>query len=119
MNKNAQLIMDIVQASKEHPTAEKIYFLAKQISPKIVMATVYNNLNRLVEEKKLRRLKILGHTDRYDKATRHDHMSCVVCGKIVDVNLEDMSEKLRSATGENIITYDLNISYICSDCKSK
>ena len=45
MTKNAKLIMDIINASYDHLTAEQIHFQLKSENVKISMATVYNSLS--------------------------------------------------------------------------
>ena len=42
MTKNAEMIMNIINASYDHLTAEQIYFQLKNETVKISMATVYN-----------------------------------------------------------------------------
>ncbi len=115
--KNGELIEKLVVESTKHPTAEQIYLQAKEIAPNIVMATVYNNLNRLVEEGKLRRIQVAGGGVRYDKPTRHEHIICMRCGAIKDVAIGDMLPFLRDKTGEEILDYELIFHYLCPACR--
>ena len=46
--------MEIVSASRSHMTAEEIFDALRQTYPKVVLATVYNNLNRLWQENLIR-----------------------------------------------------------------
>ena len=48
MTRNGEQILDIINRSTDHLTAEQIFFQMKQIAPKIVLATVYNNLLSLI-----------------------------------------------------------------------
>ena len=48
MTRNGEQILDIINRSTDHLTAEQIFFQMKQIAPKIVLATVYNNLNMFI-----------------------------------------------------------------------
>ena len=98
MTKNGKMIMEIIYASEEHLTAEQIFLRAKEQAPRIVLATIYNNLNALVAEGMVRRVKLDGSPDRYDRTTRHDHLVCDRCGRLTDVHLEDLSEKLERET---------------------
>ena len=70
MTQNGKLILDIVMNSNAHLTAEQIFLQLKQTAPKIVLSTVYNNLNTLCEQGMLRKISIEGSPDRYDKKTR-------------------------------------------------
>lgn len=116
MTKNAKLITSIINNADEHLTAEQIFFKAKEKNPKIVLATVYNNLNRLVEEGKIRRLNFQGMSTFYDKVVRHDHLICQKCGRVKDVYLDDLSKMIDKKLNIKIISYDMDIYYICEEC---
>lgn len=117
MTKNGKLILEIIHGSSEHPTAEQIFMKAREQSPGIALATVYNNLNSLVDEKMVRRIRLKGSPDRYDRTARHDHMICERCGRISDVYLDDLGKELERETGVEVISYDLNIHYLCDECR--
>ncbi len=117
MSKNGRLIYELVSASCSHPTAEEVFLLAKNQTPNIAMATVYNNLNKLVAEGKLRRICVAGSADHYDKAIPHEHLVCVKCGKLHDVQLGNTFEYLRSKITQELLSYELNLRYLCDDCK--
>ena len=117
MTKNSKIILEIVTESNEHLTAEQIFLKAKEHSPGIVLATVYNNLNALTAEGLIRRIALQGSPDRYDKTIRHDHLVCHKCGKLSDIVLDDISEKIEKQMGTPILFYDLKIHYICEDCR--
>ncbi|MGN0298642.1 MAG: Fur family transcriptional regulator [Lachnospiraceae bacterium] len=119
MTENGKIILELINTSSKHLTAEQIYDILRSRSNKIAMATVYNNLNALYEQGLIRKVQLEGQPDRYDKAFRHDHLVCRNCGKIVDICLEDLSEKLKLETGIPIDFYDLKIFYICGDCRKK
>lgn len=119
MTKNGKMIMDIIYGSDDHLTAEQIFLKAKEQSPKIVLATVYNNLNSLVSDKLVRRIVLEDGPDRYDRMVRHDHILCDKCGKLSDVYIEDLSDRLERETGISVTSYDLNIHYLCDECRKK
>jgi len=119
MTKYAQQILDIVQSSGEHLTAEQVYLRLKASAPKVVLATVYNNLHQLCEQGRIRKVSVEGCPDRYDRITRHDHLVCRRCGALSDIHLSDLTEQLRAQVGEEILSYDLKILYICPACRSR
>lgn len=119
MNKNAQVILDIINASTEHLTAEQIYRKLIADSSKMVLATVYNNLTQLCAQGLIRRVSTEGYPDRYDKIVRHDHLVCRKCGKLKDIFLKDLTEQLQLQIDEELLSYDLKISYICQECRKK
>lgn len=119
MTKNAKAILDIIDNSDIHPTAEQIYLELCQSSSKMALATVYNNLSILKEQRLIRKISVEGYPDRYDKIKKHDHLICQKCGKLSDIVLEDLTAQLQSQMDEKLLSYDLKISYICPECQKK
>lgn len=119
MTKNGKAILEIINSSDEHLTAEQIYQRLATDFSKMAMATVYNNLNRLYEEGAVKKIVMDGQPDRYDKVSRHDHLICSKCGRISDLYLEDLSAKLESVTGISIDSYDLKLYYRCPKCRAQ
>ena len=87
--------------------------------PSVVLATVYNNLNSLQQQGRIRKISVEGYPDRYDKNTRHDHLVCRQCGALSDVHLSDLTAQLERAAGLSILSYDLKLMYLCDECRSK
>ena len=119
MAKYAQQILDIINTSSDHMTAEQIYLRLKASNSKVVLATVYNNLNLLYEQNMIRKVSVEGYPDRYDKDIKHDHLVCKKCGALSDIRLNDLTAQLQAQIPEEIISYDLKINYICPSCRSK
>ncbi len=113
------IILEIINNSNEHMTAEQLFFSLKSIYPSVVLATVYNNLNNLYKQGKIRKISIEGCPDRYDKIIRHDHLICRCCGKLSDIYLKDITSELERQTGFAIDDYDLKIQYTCPECRAK
>ena len=87
MTKYAKTMLELIENSRSHMTAEQVFHALRQVYPKVALATVYNNLNRLWEEGRIRKVSIEGMPDRYDRIQRHDHLVCQGCGKLVDIDL--------------------------------
>ncbi|MGN1014556.1 MAG: Fur family transcriptional regulator [Butyricicoccus sp.] len=118
MTKQRQLILSIIQQSEKHLSAEEIYVLAREQMPSIVLATVYNNLNVLTEQNLIRRVNMHGQRAYYDKnVIPHDHIICDCCGEMADIEVGDLLPLLRERSGVDIISYELNLHYICENCK--
>ncbi len=115
----AEKILEIISTSDAHMTAEQVFFALKQRCPSVVLATVYNNLNALCAQHRVRRIRVEGYPDRYDRATRHDHLVCPRCGALMDLHLADLTAELQRQTGLPIEGYDLKIQYLCPHCRAK
>lgn len=117
MTKQRKVIFDIIQKSEDHLTAEQIFLLAKEEIPSIAVGTVYRNLNLMVSEGEIRKISMFRAPDRFDKTLcPHEHMICSRCGSLKDISLDGLKETLDRQTGTEILSYDLNLYYICPDC---
>lgn len=119
MGKYATMILEMINSSNEHLTAEQIYLRLKEQNEKIVLATVYNNLNALVQQQRIRRLPVEGGPDHYDRIVRHEHLICPQCGRITDVYFDDMSQYLTDYVHKQVLSYELKISCLCEECQKK
>lgn len=117
--KYADSILKIIETTDSHMTAEQVFFTLKQAYPSVVLATVYNNLNSLYQQGKIRKISIEGSPDRFDKNTRHDHLVCRKCGRLSDVYLSDITADLERQMGFSIESYDLKIQYLCPQCRAE
>lgn len=118
MTRQRQLIYEIICQSDRHMTAEQIYLAAKRRMPSIAMGTVYRNLGLMVDAGEIRRVVISNEPDRFDRTLEpHHHMICARCGQVTDVALTDMQSYLERQTGVDVVSYDLSIRYICSECQ--
>lgn len=117
MAKYADAILDIINHSSDHLTAEQIYADIKKEYPGVVMATVYNNLKNLSDKGYIRRISLDDGPDHYDRTVRHDHLICLRCGKITDAYLPDLTEFLEDKISDKIQSYELQIRWICPECR--
>jgi Fe2+ or Zn2+ uptake regulation protein len=117
VSKYGDMVLNIVLGSKEHPTAEQIFIEAKHRNPKIVQATVYNNLKTLLTQDKIIRISCPGQPDRYDNTTKHDHMVCTECGELFDIKLDDFTQTIEEQLGFDIESYQLIIRFVCPSCR--
>lgn len=119
MTKYARKILELVENSHSHMTADQVFLLLRETFPTVVLATVYNNLNKLCEEGLIRRVSVEGMPDRFDRVERHDHLICRGCGKLSDINLADLTETLQHQASIPLLGYDLKLVYLCEDCRRK
>lgn len=119
MTKYAKQILQIVSQSHDHMTAEQVFLALRQTYPKVVLATVYNNLNRLCAEGLIRRISLEGMPERYDRMQKHDHLVCRSCGKLLDIVLDDLTQHLQEQMEVSILSYDLKLMYVCDACRNR
>lgn len=119
MTKYEKEIYNIISNSMEHLTVEQIYTELKKKHQKVVVATVYNNVNKLWNARLIRKVSVENMPDRYDRIIQHDHLVCQRCGKLQDFSFEDLTASLRGQMGEDFLSYDLKVFYICPACREK
>lgn len=119
MTKYGKKILEIVESSHSHMTAEQVFGALRESCPSVVLATVYNNLNRLCDEGLVRRVSVEGMPDRYDRTARHDHLVCRRCGRLLDIRLPDLTAQLQAQVDVPILCYDLKLVYLCGECRKK
>ena len=119
MTKYEKEIYSIVSQSDQHMTADQVLKTLRKIYPSVSTATVYNNLNKLCEAGMLRRISSNGSPDRYDRSLKHDHMVCSQCGKLTDIQFQDLTASLQAQFGDGFLSYDLKVFCLCPDCRER
>ena len=120
MTKQRELILGIIKDSSEHLTAEEIFMKAKEKMPGIAFATIYNNLNVLVDMKYIGRIKEVGIPDHFDRnITPHDHVVCDICGRLKDVTTPSLKSYIEDLINLKLTAYRLSMRYVCDSCKEK
>lgn len=119
-SKQKEEILKIVLESCNHPDAKDIHKKVKEIIPNISLGTVYRNLNNLSDEGFIKKVSFENGNDRFDKTLHdHNHVICVKCGKVCDVNVllkKSEINKIENETGFKITDCNFNINGICKDC---
>lgn len=115
------LIWEAVSAADNHPNAEQIYDSIVVKHPSISRATVYRNLNMLVDEGKVKRIRVLGGPDHFDRTLgNHYHIQCIECKSVGDIEMHgDLSISADSLEtyGYELDSYELVFNGVCPDCK--
>lgn len=119
MKRYANAILTLINESSNHLTAEQVFLELKKTEPKIVLASVYNNLNALTERGLIRKVSLDGQADRYDKIKKHDHLVCRKCGRLADFEFGDLTENLSAQLHSDVFKYDLKVFYECPECRNK
>ena len=99
-------------------TAEEIYLECRKKISNISLGTVYRNLNSLVDNNKIIRIKMKDNIDRYDKNVLHSHIICNKCGRLDDVFINCFNE-LPIIKDYEVMNYELIFNGICKKCKKE
>ena len=114
-------ILDYLEGNTSHPSAEEVHRAVSIRYRSLSVATVYNTLNTLAQAGALLELTIDPERKRYDPDTsRHHHLLCVLCRKIVDIPA-GIAVDLPANMARDFILLGNHISFYghCSRCKTK
>ena len=113
-------ILECMQKTKLHPTADQVLSTVREKFPSISRATVYNTLDALTRARIVLRLNVDPTVARYDAdLAPHAHFRCRVCGKIYDIKLGNGRPVDVNADGhlvESVYTYAHGV---CASCRKK
>ena len=121
-SRQRELVLNALRETQgHHPTADMLYTRIREQCPNLSLATVYRNLNQLVEAGQIARVSIPGSADRFDPVTDgHFHLLCTVCGNVVDVPrsiLPDLSAPVQAQTGCKVENFGLIMYGVCPHCQ--
>ncbi len=114
-------VFEYLQSVEHHPTAEEVFLAVKPQLPKISLATVYKNLEALVESGLASKWSYANAAARYDIRTDHHyHLRCLSCGRMWDIEPTEVSEllaRMRPQRGFQVSDYRLELVGTCRDCR--
>ena len=81
-------ILDALERAGRPLSPTELHDLAREMSPRIGLRTVYRNIRELVEEGRLAGIDYPGQPLRYEKVTEDGHRAhliCRLCSKVFDL----------------------------------
>jgi Fur family peroxide stress response transcriptional regulator len=116
-----EAVLDYLSQVHNHPTAEDVFLAVKRKLPKISLATVYKNLEALVESNVASKLTYGDGSARYDIRTDHHyHTRCLNCGKVSDLEAQQSApwlERIKPGQHFKVVDYRLEVLGYCRDCE--
>ena len=103
-----------------HLSIDELYETIKKRFPSISLATVYKNINAMMEKQFILEVKIPGEKSKYELAKApHSHVVCETCGKVEDIAL-DLEAVTQKAV--NLSHYEIReevlLRGVCPACKA-
>ncbi len=102
-----------------HMNIDDLYKNLLKKFPSISLATIYKNINAMVEKIFLSEVKIPASKSVYELAkVEHSHLVCSKCGKIEDIMIDTLSlqELLSTKTSFKVENTVLAFRGICTSC---
>ncbi len=119
-SKQREIMLDVFK-KLHHPTAEEIYNEVHKKNPVISKSTVYRNLNVLLKNHIINKIKVLTGPDRFDLIEKkHYHVICKNCDDIFDFiypfEQNELKKSIQKQTGVTIIINSVTLYGICKKC---
>lgn len=115
-------VYETLYASSAHPTADEIFTSVRTHIPDISLATVYKALEAFVSCGLAAKLTLGGGPARYDgRLDEHQHIRCLDCGQVADIEQAGRPEWLRSlsaGTDFDVVGYRLELVGTCPECRA-
>lgn len=115
-------MLELLQSTKIHPTAEWVYSRLKEDFPKVSIASVYRNLNILVAEGVIQSIIFEEPQARFDaNLIEHYHFICEKCGAVFDLEIpidRSLNEIVTESTQYTVNRHRIDFYGICKECKS-
>lgn len=127
-----RIILDILDTTKKHLSAEEVYLQAYKIYPAIGLTTVYRTLDILVKNGVVIKVESGEGRARYELAGKveglscHQHLVCINCRSFLDYNeltdeeievLKKIQERLFQKYGFKVKSCILQFYGECKDCQ--
>ena len=115
-------LFDEIYAQHGHIDAEELLQAMKSSGLKTSRATVYRNLDLLVECGLVRKHRLGGNRHLYEHVhvgQRHDHLVCSECSRVVEFvspAIESLQREICRAHGFEPSSHSLQILGLCVDC---
>ncbi|MBN3038246.1 MAG: transcriptional repressor [Candidatus Omnitrophica bacterium] len=133
ITKPRQAILNILQETRKHLTAQTIYFAAQSIYPDVGLASIYRNLELFTDIGLVLKYDFGENQARYELAqgpqsVHHHHLICKNCNKIVDYSeaIDDEKEFLRRREknlsrkyGFKIESHFIDFVGLCEKCSKR
>ena len=127
-----QALLDVLAKTEKHLSAEEIYFSVSRFYPNIGLATIYRNLELLVQMGLVLKFDFGDGKARYELAEgpkgmrHHHHLVCRRCGRVIDytdfineeIELLDKTQKgLSKKYNFEIKDHFIQFSGFCNNCR--
>jgi Fe2+ or Zn2+ uptake regulation protein len=124
MTAQRHLILEALDRSGDHPTAEEVYASVKQADPNLNLSTVYRTL-RWLEAEDLVSTRLFNEgrrQERFDAASpsEHHHFMCTVCKEVIEFDtglIEAIKGQFEGETGAFVESGSIVLYGLCPGCR--
>lgn len=122
-SKKREAILEILQSTSLHPSADWIFLRMKERYPDISLGTVYRNLSQFKEQGTIISLGTVAGVERFDANVQpHVHFICSSCSQVLDLHELEIPEGLCQTaareTGAKVSQCWLTFNGQCAECQN-
>lgn len=124
-----KLLEYLIKNKNKHTNVQEISAFLSAEGKSVGVATIYRQLDKLVEQGIVRKYAFDGKTcacyqyiEDEEQCRSHFHLKCLSCGKLIHLDCEHLAELTRHIEDEHDfeIDYSQTVFYgRCSDCKGE
>ncbi|HUI29194.1 MAG TPA: transcriptional repressor [Candidatus Acidoferrales bacterium] len=119
-SRQREKILEVVKSTKIHPTADWVFHEVRKEMPNISLATVYRNLNQLVESKDISEVLSDGQLHFDANKDDHFHFICRSCNGIFDIEEKRVeSPDFKLPRGYKVESVKMDFYGVCPNCQAK
>ena len=117
--KKRNAILECLQHTTTHPSAEMVHEMLHQEHPDISLATVYRNLAKFKTEGTIASVATVKGVERFDANTNpHVHFICSQCDAVIDLHQIPMPRyEAEECGGCRIESCALTFTGLCGNCQ--
>jgi Fur family peroxide stress response transcriptional regulator len=122
-SKQRERILELIQKSSEHPTAQMIYEILKKEITSLSIGNVYRNIRILIEQGLIISRDFGDGIEHFDAMTHiHYHFICEKCASVSDFTMpvqESITKNAQKMSKHTITGHMIHFYGICEKCKKK
>ncbi|HSV96989.1 MAG TPA: transcriptional repressor [Spirochaetota bacterium] len=122
-SRQRERILELIQASVNHPTAQAIHEILKKEIKSLSMGTVYRNIRILMEQGLIASRNFGDGVEHLDPITQsHYHFICNRCKSVSDFTMpfqESINKKAQKISKNTITGHTIQFYGICKKCKNQ
>lgn len=114
-------ILEVIR-NEGHIDIERLVEKVKGIIPSVSVATIYKNLNSLIESNIVSELPLPGRKKMYEIThNKHIHFVCKNCNSLEDIEVDSLEfvKIFQREFASNIDDFDVTLYGICKKCQNK